>query len=492
VRHQRVDRLGLVQEARDRVAVFGKSALADDRGLDADRDAPGAEDGCQPAFHLGDDAGGHRRGRVRLPVEVGCLEHDASVGFRPDVADGGRDHAADRDRKRNGTRLEGGGRRIRPVRRDERYRQAEPVRDELTPAAGADHHAVDVEGGQARPLDLDVVTVRPDGPDLGPKLGFGPGRARGVDQRVIEQPRQHVALTGEERDRRGVIGYAHRRLTAARPFEVHPLGRVAERPQLRDVLLHRGRVRRIGGVLEVPDREMPPPQRSEPRGERRVFRHSGHVQPVVSGLPLPVRVQPRERDAGRPVRAVVPVQQPHPSAPDRQLPGDRRPDNASPDNGDARLLRHVGRTSVSAGSIAAISPGSLVMTACLRSLAQMATLTSTMSVDPLDAHRAPTRRASLASRATIDVTLSCSSFAILTCRAPPRHAWATTPAGTANSALVAIACSMSTAMRGLPASTAINAPVSRVKPVTAQRQARGGPMPGPLPSARPIAHRSPR
>jgi hypothetical protein len=166
VRHHRVYGLGLVEEARDRAAIGRQRALADDRGLHADRDAPGAEDDCQPAFHLGDDVSGHRRGRIRLRVEVGCLEQDAPVGFRPDVPHGGRDHAADRDRKRNGARLEGGGRRIRPVRRDERHRQAEPVRDELAPAPCADHHPVDVEDGKARPLDLDVVPRRPDGPDL--------------------------------------------------------------------------------------------------------------------------------------------------------------------------------------------------------------------------------------------------------------------------------------------------------------------------------------
>src|SRR5262249_31478193 len=65
--------------------------------------------------------------------------------------------------------------------------------------------------------------------------------------------------------------------------------------------------------------------------------------------------------------------------------------------------RHVGRTSVSAGSIAVISPGSLVMTGCPRSLAQMATLTSTMSAVRVAAHRAPTRSAILASSGTTNV-----------------------------------------------------------------------------------------
>jgi hypothetical protein len=242
---------------------------------------------------------GHRRGRIRLPVEVGCLEQDAPVGFRPDVANGGRDHAADRDRKRNGARLENRGRRIRPVRRDERHRQAEPVGDELAPAAGADHDPVHVEGRQARPLDLNVVPLRLDGPDRRPKLGIGPRRARRVDQRVIQQPRQHEALAAEERDRADVVGYAHRGFPGARPIGVRPFGRIPQRPQLRDVLLHRGGVRRIGGVLEVPRREMPPPERIEPRGKRRVFGHPRDVQPVVARLPLPVRVQPREGDAGQ-------------------------------------------------------------------------------------------------------------------------------------------------------------------------------------------------
>jgi hypothetical protein len=48
------------------------------------------------------------------------------------------------------------------------------------------------------------------------------------------------------------------------------------------------------------------------------------------------------------------------------------------------LQRQLGRMSVSEGSIAAMSSGSVVMTGCPRSLAQMATLTSTMSaVRPL-------------------------------------------------------------------------------------------------------------
>ena len=79
---------------------------------------------------------------------------------------------------------------------------------------------------------------------------------------------------------------------------------------------------------------------------------------------------------------------------------------------DQAAPRHVGRTSTSAGSIAAISSGSLVMTGCPRSLAQIATLTSTMSAVRVTAHRAPTRSAILASSGTTDVFDARSKRAI--------------------------------------------------------------------------------
>ncbi len=68
--------------------------------------------------------------------------------------------------------------------------------------------------------------------------------------------------------------------------------------------------------------------------------------------------------------------------------------------------------SVRAGSIAAMSSGSLVMTACPRSLAQMATLTSTMSAVRVAAHRAPTRSATLASNGMTEVVDARSNRAI--------------------------------------------------------------------------------
>jgi hypothetical protein len=76
------------------------------------------------------------------------------------------------------------------------------------------------------------------------------------------------------------------------------------------------------------------------------------------------------------------------------------------------LLRQLGRMSVSEGSIAAMSFGSLVMTGCPRSLAQMATLTSTMSAVRVAAQRAPTRSAILVSSGTTDVTDARSKRAI--------------------------------------------------------------------------------
>ncbi len=59
-----------------------------------------------------------------------------------------------------------------------------------------------------------------------------------------------------------------------------------------------------------------------------------------------------------------------------------------------------------------MSSGSLVMTGWPRSLAQMATLTSTMSAVRVAAHRAPTRSAILASNGTTDVFDAGGSFAI--------------------------------------------------------------------------------
>ena len=76
------------------------------------------------------------------------------------------------------------------------------------------------------------------------------------------------------------------------------------------------------------------------------------------------------------------------------------------------LQRQLGRMSVSEGSIAAMSSGSLVMTGCPRSLAQMATLTSTMSAVRVAAQRAPTRSAILVSSGTTDVTDARSKRAI--------------------------------------------------------------------------------
>jgi hypothetical protein len=76
------------------------------------------------------------------------------------------------------------------------------------------------------------------------------------------------------------------------------------------------------------------------------------------------------------------------------------------------LQRQLGRISVSEGSIAAMSSGSLVMTGCPRSLAQMATLTSTMSAVRVAAQRAPTRSAILVSSGTTDVTDARSKRAI--------------------------------------------------------------------------------
>src|SRR3984957_13970536 len=76
--------------------------------------------------------------------------------------------------------------------------------------------------------------------------------------------------------------------------------------------------------------------------------------------------------------------------------------------------------SVREGSILAMSAGWVVITEWPRSRAHRATLTSTTSVEPVDAQVATTRIASLTSRATTDVTLSWSSFAILAWRGPPR------------------------------------------------------------------------
>jgi alcohol dehydrogenase len=123
----------------------------------------------------------------------------------------------------------------------------------------------------------------------------------------------------------------------------------------------------------------------------------------------------------------------------------------------ARRRRHKGRTTTSAGSIATISSGSLVMTGCPRSRAQMATLTSTTSAIRVAAHRVPTRSAILASSGTTDVLDARSSRATRTWRALPRQAWASTPAGTASFARPARASSTSTAIRLLPDSSAISA-----------------------------------
>ncbi len=143
------------------------------------------------------------------------------------------------------------------------------------------------------------------------------------------------------------------------------------------------------------------------RGARlcRHFRgHSARANPAYGTFPQAGRLTAMIRErAARSFAARI--ADPLLGTPGRGHGGRVDPSSANlPGSSSHLVTRHVGRTSVSAGSIAAISAGSLVTTGCLRSLAQMATLTSTTSVERVDAHLAPMRRASLASRAIIDVT----------------------------------------------------------------------------------------
>jgi dienelactone hydrolase len=121
-----------------------------------------------------------------------------------------------------------------------------------------------------------------------------------------------------------------------------------------------------------------------------------------------------------------------------------------------------GTCSMSAPSTAQRSPGSEVTTRRFRCRAQRATETSTTSAWPDLPQSRPTARATGSSRATTSVRSSLSRTAIRACRGPPRHAWATAPAGTATCQSRRSISSSSACIRLLRRSIAISAPASKV------------------------------